>query len=129
MSGSVPQPAEPGAASPVDPVAPIDRTGGYLGATGAAAVAAASRATPTRWRLLLRKTTFWVGAIIVLFWVVCAIFGHLFAPYDPLAQDLLANNQAPSGCRLDRSKPIASSIRESYGAPAARKYSRTRSTS
>jgi peptide/nickel transport system permease protein len=33
----------------------------------------------------------------VLFWVVCAIFGHLFAPYDPLAQDLLANNQAPSG--------------------------------
>ena len=97
MSGSVPQPAEPGAASPVDPVAPIDRTGGYLGATGAAAVAAASRSTPARWRLLLRKTTFWVGAIIVLFWVVCAIFGHLFAPYDPLAQDLLANNQAPSG--------------------------------
>ena len=97
MSGSVPQPAEPGAASPVDPVAPIDRTGGYLGATGAAAVAAASRSTPTRWGLLLRKTTFWVGAIIVLFWVVCAIFGHLFAPYDPLAQDLLANNQAPSG--------------------------------
>jgi peptide/nickel transport system permease protein len=97
MSGSVPQPAEPGAASPVDPVAPIDRTGGYLGATGAAAVAAASRSTPARWRLLLRKATFWAGAIIVLFWVVCAIFGHLFAPYDPLAQDLLANNQAPSG--------------------------------
>jgi hypothetical protein len=92
MSGSMPQPAEPGAASPVDPVAPIDRTGGYLGATGAAAVVAASRSTPTRWGLLLRRATFWVGAIIVLFWVVCAIFGHLFAPYDPLAQDLLANN-------------------------------------
>jgi hypothetical protein len=55
MSGSVPQPAEPGAASPVDPVAPIDRTGGYLGATGAAAVAAASRSTPARWRLLLTR--------------------------------------------------------------------------
>src|SRR5262249_52281666 len=59
MSGSVPPPAEPGATSPV---APIDRTGGYLGATGAAAVVAASRATPARWRLLLGKATFWAGA-------------------------------------------------------------------
>ena len=96
MSGSIPQPAEPGAASPVDPVAPIDRTGGYLGPTGAAAVVAASRATPARWRLLLRKATFWAGASIVLFWVVCAVFGHAFAPYNPLAQQLLAANAAPS---------------------------------
>jgi peptide/nickel transport system permease protein len=96
MSGSVPQPAEPGAASPVDPVAPIDRTGGYLGPTGAAAVVAASRATPARWRLLLRKATFWAGASIVLFWVVCAVFGHAIAPYNPLAQQLLAANAAPS---------------------------------
>ena len=96
MSGSVPQPAEPGAASPVDPVAPIDRTGGYLGPTGAAAVVAASRATPARWRLLLRKATFWAGASIVVFWVVCAVFGHAIAPYNPLAQQLLAANAAPS---------------------------------
>jgi peptide/nickel transport system permease protein len=96
MSGSIPQPAEPGAASPVDPVAPIDRTGGYLGPTGAAAVVAASRATPARWRLLLRKATFWAGASIVLFWVVCAVFGHAIAPYNPLAQQLLAANAAPS---------------------------------
>jgi peptide/nickel transport system permease protein len=96
MSGSIPQPVEPGAASPVDPVAPIDRTGGYLGPTGAAAVVAASRATPARWRLLLRKATFWVGASIVLFWVVCAVFGHAIAPYNPLAQQLLAANAAPS---------------------------------
>jgi len=96
MSGSIPQPAEPGAASPVDPVAPIDRTGGYLGPNAAAAVAAASRATPARWRLLLRKATFWVGASIVLFWVVCAVFGHAIAPYNPLAQQLLAANAAPS---------------------------------
>ena len=68
------------------------RTGGYLGATGATAVAAASRATPARWRLLLRRPTFLVGAGIVLFWVVCAIFGHSFAPYNPLAQQLLAAN-------------------------------------
>jgi peptide/nickel transport system permease protein len=96
MSGSIPQPAEPGAASPVDPVAPIDRTGGYLGPTGAAAVVAAGRATPARWRLLLRKATFWAGASVVLFWVVCAVFGHAIAPYNPLAQQLLAANAAPS---------------------------------
>ncbi len=107
MSGSVPQ---PGAASPVDPVAPIDRTGGYLGPTGAAAVVAASRATPARWRLLLRKATFWVGAIIVLFWVVCAIFGHLFAPYDPLAQQLLFNNQPPSGAHWFGTDPLGRDV-------------------
>ena len=110
MSGSVPPPAEPSAASPVDPVAPIDRTGGYLGATGAAAVAAASRATPARWGLLLRKATFWVGAIIVLFWIVCAIFGHLFAPYDPLAQQLLINNQPPSGAHWFGTDPLGRDV-------------------
>jgi peptide/nickel transport system permease protein len=96
MSGSLPQPAEPGAGSPVEPVASLDRTGTYLGPAGAAAVAAAGRATPARWRLLLRRATFWAGALILAFWVVCAIFGHLFAPYNPLAQQLLDTNAAPS---------------------------------
>ena len=32
-----------------------------------------------------------------MFWVVCAIFGHAIAPYNPLAQQLLFNNTAPSG--------------------------------
>jgi peptide/nickel transport system permease protein len=49
------------------------------------------------WRLLLRRPTFIVGATILLFWVVCAVFGHLIAPQDPLAQQLLATNKAPSG--------------------------------
>ena len=48
------------------------------------------------WRLLLRKPTFVVGAAILLFWVVCAVFGSAIAPHDPLAQQLLATNQAPS---------------------------------
>jgi peptide/nickel transport system permease protein len=110
MSGSVPQPAEPGAASPVDPVASIDRTGGYLGPTGAAAVVAASRATPARWRLLLRKATFWVGASIVLFWVVCAVFGHAIAPYNPLAQQLLAANAAPSSAHWFGTDPLGRDV-------------------
>jgi peptide/nickel transport system permease protein len=49
------------------------------------------------WRLLLRRPTFIVGVLILLFWVVCAIFGHLIAPQDPLAQQLLATNKGPSG--------------------------------
>jgi len=110
MSGSVPQPAEPGAASPVDPVAPVDRTGGYLGPTGAAAVVAASRATPARWRLLLRKATFWAGAIIVVFWVVCAVFGHAIAPYNPLAQQLLAANAAPSSAHWFGTDPLGRDV-------------------
>jgi peptide/nickel transport system permease protein len=113
MSGPVPQPADPGVPSPADrvaPVAPIDRTGGYLGATGAAAVAAAGRATPARWRLLLHRATFWVGAGILLFWVVCAIFGHLFAPYDPLAQNLLEANTAPSSAHWFGTDPLGRDV-------------------
>jgi peptide/nickel transport system permease protein len=49
------------------------------------------------WRLLLTRPTFVVGAVILLFWVACAIFGTTIAPHDPLAQQLLATNQAPSG--------------------------------
>jgi len=48
------------------------------------------------WRLLLRRPTFLVGAAILLFWVICAIFGNAIAPHDPLAQQLLATNQPPS---------------------------------
>jgi peptide/nickel transport system permease protein len=49
------------------------------------------------WRLLLTRPTFVTGAVILLFWVACAIFGAAIAPHDPLAQQLLATNQAPSG--------------------------------
>jgi peptide/nickel transport system permease protein len=49
------------------------------------------------WRLLLTRPTFVVGAVILLFWIACAIFGTAIAPHDPLAQQLLATNQAPSG--------------------------------
>ncbi len=96
--------------SPTDPVASIDRTGGYLGPAGQAAVAAASRATPARWRLLLRRPTFFAGAGILLFWVVCAVFGHLFAPYNPLAQNLLASNAAPSGAHWFGTDPLGRDV-------------------
>jgi peptide/nickel transport system permease protein len=107
---SAPQPAEPGAPLPVDPVAPLDRTGGYLGPTGAAAVAVAARATPARWRLLLHRPTFWVGAGVLLFWVACAVFGYLFAPYNPLAQQLLYNNAAPSAAHWFGTDPLGRDV-------------------
>ncbi|RUV35941.1 ABC transporter permease [Mesorhizobium sp. M7A.F.Ca.MR.148.00.0.0] len=31
-----------------------------------------------------------VGSLLLLFWVVCAIAGNLFVPYDPYAEDFLA---------------------------------------
>jgi peptide/nickel transport system permease protein len=42
--------------------------------------------------------------------VVCAIFGHLFAPYDPLAQQLLVNNQAPSGAHWFGTDPLGRDV-------------------
>jgi peptide/nickel transport system permease protein len=113
VSGSVPQPTEPtvpAAADPVAPVAPLDRTGGYLGATGAAAVQAAARATPARWQLLLRRPMFYVGAGLLLFWVVCAVFGYMFAPYNPLAQQLLLSNAAPSAAHWFGTDPLGRDV-------------------
>jgi peptide/nickel transport system permease protein len=49
------------------------------------------------WRLVARHPLFVVGAVILLFWIVCAIFGNSIAPHDPLAQSLLLANQGPSG--------------------------------
>jgi len=48
------------------------------------------------WRLLLRRPAFDVGAVILLFWITCAIFGTAIAPHDPLAQQLLGTNAPPS---------------------------------
>jgi peptide/nickel transport system permease protein len=56
------------------------------------AAAAAPRATEAQiarrenLRRLLRSPTFVAGALVVLFWVVCALFGSLIAPHDPLGQ-------------------------------------------
>jgi peptide/nickel transport system permease protein len=47
-------------------------------------------------REIVRSKTFVVGAIIVGFWIICAIFGYTIAPHDPTAENLTAINQAPS---------------------------------
>ena len=47
-------------------------------------------------RRLLRSVTFDVGAVIVLFWIGCAIFGPALVPYDPFADDLMNSLRPPS---------------------------------
>jgi peptide/nickel transport system permease protein len=74
------------------------------------AVAHAYAAPPKQWRLLLRKPTFLIGASILVFWVACAIFGHLIAPFDPLAQQLLDKNAAPSGAHWFGTDPLGRDV-------------------
>ena len=51
---------------------------------------------PGRVGLVLRSPVFVVGALVLLFWVVCAVFGPLFVPYGPYADDLTNTLAAPS---------------------------------
>jgi len=67
-----------------------------VAAPAAAVTVAHGRGELPAWRLLLRRPTFIAGTVILLFWLVCAVFGHLIAPQDPLVQQLLATNKAPS---------------------------------
>ena len=46
---------------------------------------------------ILRSGSFLIGAIIVLFWIFCAIFGHSVVPYDPFADDMLNSLLPPDG--------------------------------
>ena len=46
---------------------------------------------------LLHSKTFMAGAVIMLFWIVDAIFWPFIVPHDPFGQDLLSTLQRPSG--------------------------------
>ena len=48
-----------------------------------------------RAKALLRSPTFVVGALILLFWVACAIGGHWVVPQDPYASDPLNSLTPP----------------------------------
>ena len=89
---------------------PLEPSGSTLGPTSAAALAVAARGTPAPWRLLARKPTFLVGAAVLVFWIVCAIFGHAIAPYNPLAQQLLDTNAAPSGAHWFGTDPLGRDV-------------------
>jgi peptide/nickel transport system permease protein len=66
------------------------------GAVGALDVSA-GRIRREHLRQLVRSPTFIVGAVLLLWWVVCAIFGRAFSPYNPVNGNLIQFNLAPSG--------------------------------
>jgi peptide/nickel transport system permease protein len=51
-------------------------------------------------RELLRSPLFLLGSFVLLFWIVCAIFGTQIAPHSAYAQNLEGINKAPSGAHL-----------------------------
>jgi peptide/nickel transport system permease protein len=53
-----------------------------------------------RLRLLLRSPAFVFGLVILVFWIVCAVFGTLIAPKDPQADDILNKLTGPSAEHL-----------------------------
>jgi peptide/nickel transport system permease protein len=99
--------AAPNIPTPSDPLGPL---GTETAAIAGALAAPIQPMAPARWRLLLRRPTFFVGAGILLFWVVCAVFGHLFAPFNPLAQNLLSANTAPSGAHWFGTDPLGRDV-------------------
>jgi peptide/nickel transport system permease protein len=48
-----------------------------------------------RLRLLMRSPTVVVGAIVIGFWVFCAVFPRLVAPYDPIFDNQFTPNMSP----------------------------------
>jgi peptide/nickel transport system permease protein len=62
----------------------------------AAPVAAARAAPQTEFRRLLREPSALIGAAIILFFIVLAVFAGWIAPYDPNSPDWLAIRAAPN---------------------------------
>src|SRR5689334_9213276 len=48
-------------------------------------------------RLLMHSTAFWIGALLLFWWVVCAVLGNSFSPFNPVHGSLASFNAAPSG--------------------------------
>jgi peptide/nickel transport system permease protein len=69
--------------------------------TAAPARSEARIARSERLRLLLRSPTVIVGAIVIAFWVFCALFPGLVAPHDPIF-----DNQFPTGLSPEWSHPF-----------------------
>jgi peptide/nickel transport system permease protein len=74
-------------------------------AVSAQGIQAASR--PSRWQrikgglsVLFASKVAVIGLMIVLFWVLAAIFAPLLTPYTPTAQDATAQNSAPSAAHF-----------------------------
>jgi peptide/nickel transport system permease protein len=65
------------------------------GAAGALDVSV-GRVRREQLRQLLRSKAFIIGALILLWWIVCAIFGSSFAPFPATQANILSTQLAPS---------------------------------
>ncbi len=65
-------------------------------AVGPSAAVQRREATLERLRLIGRSPSVIGGGLVLLFWVVCALFASHIAPHDPIAPDVLHKLQAPS---------------------------------
>jgi peptide/nickel transport system permease protein len=68
---------------------------------GAPPVASQQLDTPQRirsetLRQIIRSRTFIIGAIVTLFWLICAIAGSHIAPYDPINDSFTPSYSAPT---------------------------------
>jgi len=71
------------------------------------ATVAAAATKPSRWQktkdslsVLFSSRIAVIGLVIVLFWVLAAIFAPVVTRYDPNVEDAQARNQGPSGAHL-----------------------------
>lgn len=46
---------------------------------------------------LVRSKTFLAGAVLLAWWIVCAVFGRMLSPYNPVHGNLVLFNAPPSG--------------------------------
>ena len=56
----------------------------------------ARTARSERLRLLLRSPTVVIGAIVIGFWIFCALFPGLVCPHDPIFDNHFPPNEAPT---------------------------------
>jgi len=89
--------SDPAAIGLPPPASPPPSTDGGAGGAAGALDVSSRRIRREQMRLLLRSAPFIVGMVLLLWWVVCAIFGRLFVPYNPVNGSLLQFNLAPSG--------------------------------
>lgn len=62
----------------------------------ASATSESRTARNERLRLLLRTPTVLIGALVILFWTICALFPGLVAPHDPIFDNQFPTSEAPS---------------------------------
>jgi peptide/nickel transport system permease protein len=79
------------------PTSPSPSTADGAGGAAGALDVSAGRIRREHMGLLVRSPAFIVGALLLLWWVVCAIFGKVISPYGSLSQNLVQFNLAPSG--------------------------------